>query len=47
VAAILGAAVSGTFIDRLGIDVNMPVSGTVMIATVFLTVASLRKKPVA
>lgn len=43
-AAILGAAVSGTFIDHLGISANMQVTGVVMMITVLMTVASLRKR---
>lgn len=43
VAAILGAAVSGGFIDHLGITSNMYVTGTLMIITAVLTIRSLTK----
>lgn len=44
VAAIIGAALSGTFIDQFGVTANMPLTGTVMLITVLLTVTSLKQK---
>lgn len=44
VAAIIGAALSGAFIDQFGVFSNMPLTGAIMIITLCLTVTSLRKK---
>ncbi|SBS33454.1 Purine ribonucleoside efflux pump NepI [Marinomonas aquimarina] len=44
VAAIIGAALSGTFIDQFGVSSNMPLTGAVMMVTLVLTLASLQKK---
>ncbi|KFZ37988.1 hypothetical protein HR45_05610 [Shewanella mangrovi] len=44
-AAIIGASLSGTAIDQMGISANMPLTATVMALTFILTLTSLQKRP--
>lgn len=44
-AAIIGASLSGTAIDLLGVSANMPLTAAVMVLTFILTVSSLHKRP--
>ncbi|WP_251977549.1 MFS transporter [Salinicola avicenniae] len=44
VAAMLGALVSGALIDHSGIASNLEVTGAVMVATVLMTLVSLRRR---
>lgn len=46
-AAIIGASLSGTAIDLIGVSANMPVTAIVMAITFVLTISSLKQRPLS